>query len=104
MSDDESPWISEDGTINTETKMPSQDFQTIKSLAVSPSTASNTPENIDETPKPSIETKFYDKLEEYYTLKQEYDQKLRDAHTMWNNSKPPMSLEKKRKLPKFYDE
>ena len=31
-----------DGTINTETKMPSQDFQTIKSLAVSPSTASNT--------------------------------------------------------------
>ena len=49
MSDDESPWISEDGTINTETKMPSQDFQTIKSLAVSPSSASNTPENIDET-------------------------------------------------------
>ena len=96
MSDDESPWISEDGTINTETKMPSQDFQTIKSLAVSPSTSSNTPENIDETPKPSIETKFYDKLEEYYTLKQEYDQQLRDAHTMWNNSKPPMSLEKKR--------
>ena len=54
MSNDESPWISDDGTINTETKMPSQDFQTIKSLAVSPSTASNTPENIDETPKPSI--------------------------------------------------
>ena len=97
MSDDnESPRINMDGTINTETKMPSQDFQTIKSLAVSPSTASNTSENLDETPKPSIETKFYDKLEEYYTLKQEYDQKLRDAHTMWNNSKPPMSLEKKR--------
>tara|TARA_B100000963_G_scaffold345796_1_gene350285 strand:+ start:902 stop:1963 length:1062 start_codon:yes stop_codon:yes gene_type:complete len=91
MSDDDnSP------TIETETKMPSQDFQTIKSLAVSPSNDSNTPENLDDTPKPSIETKFYDKLEEYYTLKQEYDQQLRDAHTMWNNSKPPMSLEKKR--------
>ena len=76
--------------------MPSQDFQTIKSLAVSPSTASNSPEDDDDTSKPSIETKFYDKLEEYYTLKQEYDQKLRDAHTMWNNAKPPMSLEKKK--------
>jgi len=95
MSDNESP-ISKENTIDTETRMPSQDFQTIKSLAISPSTTSNTPDNLDDTPKPSIETKFYDKLEEYYTLKQEYDQQLRDAHTMWNNSKPPMSLEKKR--------
>ena len=96
MSDDnESPILKED-VINTEAKMPSQDFQTIKSLAISPSTTSNTPDNLDDTPKPSIETKFYDKLEEYYTLKQEYDQKLRDAHTMWNNAKPPMSLEKKK--------
>lgn len=99
--DDESPWISTDGTIkentiDSETKMPTQDFQTIKSLAVTPSTSSDDDNSLEDKSKPSVDTKFNDKLEEYYTLKQEYDQKLRDAHTMWNNAKPPMSLEKKR--------
>lgn len=115
MSDDDSPWISQDGTINenspeiqskskskeTTTELATPEIDKLKSLAVSPSTsldsiADNSPNSLDDKSKPSIETKFYDKLEEYYTLKEEYDQKLRDAHIMWNNAKPPMSLEKKR--------
>ena len=115
MSDDDSPWISQDGTINenspeiqskSKSKEPTSELATpeidkLKSLAVSPSNSldsipDNSPNSLDDKSKPSIETKFYDKLEEYYTLKEEYDQKLRDAHIMWNNAKPPMSLEKKR--------
>ena len=46
MSDNEST-ISKENTIDTETRMPSQDFQTIKSLAVSTSTASNSPEETE---------------------------------------------------------
>ena len=101
--DDESPRIDIDGTIKedtiglgSETKMPSQDFQTIKSLAVTPSNSIESSISLEEKSKPTVEKNFNDKLEEYYTLKEEYDQQLRDAHTMWNNSKPPMSLEKKR--------
>ena len=61
-------------------------------MVSSPSTNSRT----SRTPKD--DSKFYDKLEEYYELKQEYTKKLRDAHRQWNNSKPPMSLEKKKKI------
>ena len=118
MSDDETPWISMDGTINEnspESKSKSEEktselgsveIDKLKSLALTPSTSlDDSPDSLDNTPRPSVETKFYDKLEEYYSLKEEYDQQLRDAHIMWNNAKPPMSLEKKkRKLSKFYDE
>ena len=109
MSDDETPWISMDGTINEnspESKSKSEEktselgsveIDKLKSLAVTPSTSlDDSPDSLDNTPRPSVETKFYDKLEEYYSLKEEYDQQLRDAHIMWNNAKPPMSLEKKK--------
>ena len=91
MSDDDSPWISQDGTINenspeiqskskskeTTTELATPEIDKLKSLAVSPSTsldsiADNSPNSLDDKSKPSIETKFYDKLEEYYTLKEEY--------------------------------
>lgn len=98
-NDDESPWISMDGTINenspesknesptTYTKPATPEIDKLKSLIVSsPSTNS-----IDKS-----QDSFNEKLQEYYDLKQQYDQKLRDAHTEWNNSKPPMSLEKKK--------
>ena len=97
--DDESPWISMDGTINenspeiqsksptTYTKPATPEIDKLKSLIVSsPSTNS-----IDKS-----QDSFNEKLQEYYDLKEQYDQKLRDAHTQWNNSKPPMSLEKKK--------
>ena len=100
MSDDESPWIDMDGNINEmspENKSPTTysrpntpEIDKLKSLAITPSSS------LDSMSKPTVETKFDDKLEEYYTLKEEYDQQLRDAHTMWNNAKPRMSLEKKR--------
>jgi len=107
MSDDESPRINMDGNINEmspENKSPTTysrpntpDIDKLKSLAVTPSSSlDSSTDNLDNTSKPSVETKFNDKLEEYYSLKEEYDQQLRDAHTMWNNAKPPMSLEKKR--------
>ena len=97
--DDESPSISMDGTINensseiqnksptTYSKPNTPEIDKLKSLIVSsPSTTSTDKSN----------ESFYEKLQEYYDLKQQYDQKLRDAHTQWNNSKPPMSLEKKK--------
>ena len=97
--DDESPWISMDETINensseiqnksptTYSKPNTPEIDKLKSLIVSsPSISSSDKSN----------ESFYEKLQEYYDLKQQYDQKLRDAHTQWNNSKPPMSLEKKK--------
>ena len=100
MSDDETPWISMDGTINENSpeskseektsELGSVEIDKLKSLAITPSSS------LDSMSKPTVETKFDDKLEEYYTLKEEYDQQLRDAHTMWNNAKPRMSLEKKK--------
>ena len=87
-SDDESPWINETGEINT------PEMEKLKSLM------NSSPESsVSSTPSRSIkktDEKFQEKLNEYYKLKEDYDQKLRDAHKMWNNSKPPMSLEKKK--------
>ena len=123
MSDsDESPWITEEGDIlednkkdDDETPTPKQvrkvkkykknvklstpdmdklstpDMDKLKSLMIS-SPNSKTPSR---TPSTSGDS-FEEKLLEYYQLKEEYDQKLRDAHTLWNNSKPPLSLEKKK--------
>ena len=91
--DDESPLIGMDGTIKGDSptsysKPDTPEIDKLKSLMVSsPSTNSRTSPNQDS---------FYEKLQEYYELKQEYDQKLRDAHRQWNNAKPPMSLEKKK--------
>ena len=98
--DDESPWIDMDGNINenspesknksptTYIKPNTPEIDKLTSLMVS-SPSSNT----SVSPK---QDSFYEKLQEYYELKQEYDQKLRDAHRQWNNSKPPMSVEKKK--------
>ena len=111
MSDDEeSPWIYPDGTINensieiesksksnskpTSTELATPEMDKLKSLM------NSSPESsISTTPSRSIkkgDENFQEKLNEYYKLKEEYDQKLRDAHTQWNNSKPPISLEKKK--------
>ena len=97
-SDDESPWIDMDGTIKGDSpKTPdinTPEMEKLKSLM------NSSPESsISNTPSRSIkktDEKFQEKLNEYYKLKEDYDQKLRDAHKMWNNSKPPMSLEKKK--------
>ena len=86
MSDDESPWIDMDGNINemspqnksptTYSRPNTPEIDKLKSLAVTPSSSlDSSPDNLDNTSKPSVETKFYDKLEEYYSLKEEYDQK-----------------------------
>ena len=103
MSDDESPWIDMDGNINEmspENKSPTTysrpntpEIDKLKSLMVSsPSTDRSNRSNRSTKSNKS----FYEKLEEYYNLKEQYDQKLRDAHTEWNNARPPMSLEKKK--------
>lgn len=97
-SDDESPWINMDGTIKGDSpKTPdinTPEMEKLKSLM------NSSPESsVSSTPSRSIkktDEKFQEKLNEYYKLKEDYDQKLRDAHKMWNNSKPPMSLEKKK--------
>ena len=101
--DDESPWISMDGTIKENSpegknesptsysKPNTPEIDKLTSLMVSsPSTNSSISKNTEQP--------FNDKLQEYYELKQEYDQKLRDAHRLWNNAKPPMSLEKKKEM------
>ena len=101
--DDESPWIDMDGNINEmspENKSPTTysrpdtpEIDKLKSLMVSsPSTDRSNRSNRSTKSNKS----FYEKLEEYYNLKEQYDQKLRDAHTEWNNARPPMSLEKKK--------
>lgn len=116
MSDsDESPWITEEGDIldddktideskgisKEDDKLSTPDMDKLKSLMIS-SPNSKTPSN-SRTPSTSGDS-FEEKLLEYYELKEEYDQKLRDAHTQWNNSKPPLSLEKKkRKISNFYE-
>ena len=96
--DDESPRIDMDGNIKENSpesptsysRPATPEINKLSSLMVSsPSTDSPT------SPNPK-EDSFYEKLQEYYELKEEYDQKLRDAHRRWNNSKPPMSLEKKK--------
>ena len=90
--DDESPWIDIDGNISPSSysRPDTPEIDKLKSLMVSsPSTnRSNRSTKSNES--------FYEKLEEYYNLKEQYDQKLRDAHTEWNNARPPMSLEKKK--------
>ena len=94
MSDDEtinenSP-ESKNESPTSYTKPATPEIDKLKSLIVSsPST------NSKSKPVKSKES-FYEKVQEYYTLKEQYDQKLRDAHTEWNNAKPRMSLEQKK--------
>tara|TARA_B100000963_G_scaffold159000_1_gene138394 strand:- start:5558 stop:6676 length:1119 start_codon:yes stop_codon:yes gene_type:complete len=104
--DDESPWIDMDGNIKekspeSKNKSPTSyskpntpEIDKLKSLMVSSPSTNSSISSISSISKNTDES-FYDKLQEYYELKQEYDQKLRDAHRLWNNAKPPMSLEKK---------
>jgi len=79
--------INENNEFNKTDKISTPDTNKLKSLMVS-SPNSNSPSVSSDN--------FKEKLFEYYELKQQYDQKLRDAHTQWNNSKPPLSLEKKK--------
>ena len=84
--DDESP--------TTYTKPATPEIDKLRSLM------NSSPESSISTPSKSRSIKeelsFHEKLEKYYELKCEYDQKLRDAHMEWNSSNPPMSLEKKK--------
>ena len=84
--DDESP--------TTYTKPDTPEIDKLRSLM------NSSPESSISTPSKSRSIKeelsFHEKLEKYYELKCEYDQKLRDAHMEWNSSNPPMSLEKKK--------